>query len=197
MPERLKQLQQKYPEAKVSLWSFDEHRLGLKAILRKVWSLVGVRPEALVHPRYEWMYVYGFVHPHSGQTEWHLLPRVNTDWFNASLAAFAKAVGAGERHRVLLVLDGAGWHRAQHVQVPPGIELEFLPPYSPELQPAERLWSLVDEPIANRAFDSLEELEQVLSERCCHLSEQMSSQIQALTRFHWWPELDSLLGDSG
>ncbi len=34
----------------------------------------------------------------------------------------------------------------------------WLPPYSPELQPAERLWPLVDAPIANRTFDSIEEL---------------------------------------
>jgi len=39
-----------------------------------------------------------------------------------------------------------------------GIELEFLPPYSPELQPAERLWCLVDEPLINEHFSTLSEL---------------------------------------
>ncbi len=155
--------------------------------MRKVWSLLGQRPEAVVNHRYEWMYVYGYVHPHSGETEWHLLPRVNIAWFEASLVEFAKAVGAGPDKHILLVLDGAGWHRSQRLQVPEGIHLEFLPPYSPELQPAERLWPLVDEPLVNRAFDSLDVLEQVLAERCQLLSSQMSNFIQGLTDFHWWP----------
>ena len=171
----------------MELWSFDEHRLGLKPVVGKVWSPLGQRPEAVVNPRYEWMYVYGYVHPHSGETEWHLLPRVNIAWFEASLVEFAKAVGAGPHKQILLVLDGAGWHRSQRLRVPEGIHLEFLPPYSPELQPAERLWPLVDEPLVNRAFDSLDALEQVLAERCEHLSSQMCDFIQGLTDFHWWP----------
>ena len=50
--------------------------------------------------------------------------------------------------------------------LPEGIELVFLPAASPELQPAERLWALVDEPVANRAFPDLDALEAVLVERC-------------------------------
>ena len=58
----------------MEVWAFDEHRVGLKPILRKVWSPVGERPIAAVHHRYEWTYVYSFVHPNSGATEWFLLP---------------------------------------------------------------------------------------------------------------------------
>ena len=147
----------------------------------------------MVHPRYEWLYVYGYVHPQTGQTEWHLLPRVNVDWLNASLAEFAQAVGAGPDKQIVLVLDGAGWHRSQKLQVPEGIHLEFLPPYSPELQPAERLWTLVDEPLVNRALDSIERVEEVLAERCKVLGESMQSLIERLTHFHWWPTLTPVL----
>jgi hypothetical protein len=83
-----------------------------------------------------WLYVYGFVHPQSGRTQWLILPRVNVDWFNAALAEFAKATGASTTHRIVLILDNAGWHRCEKVVVPEGIHLLFLPPYSPELQPA-------------------------------------------------------------
>ena len=48
--------------------------------------------------------------------------------------------------------DNAGWHRSKKVIIPKGIEIEFLPPYSPELQPAERLWQLVDEPKRKSIF---------------------------------------------
>jgi transposase len=69
--------------------------------------------------------------------------------------------------------------------LPVGLHLGFLPPYSPELQPAERLWSILDEPIANRTFEKIEELEQVLCERCCVLLQQHDF-IRGLTHFHWW-----------
>ena len=52
------------------------------------------------------------------------------------------------------------------VIVPEGLHLEFMPSHSPELQPTERLWPLVNEPIANRSFQNLDELEEVLFQRC-------------------------------
>lgn len=58
--------------------------------------------------------------------------------------------------RVLLVLDGAGWHGAGEVEPPNCVALEFLPPYSLELQPAERLWPLTNEAVANTHFAGLE-----------------------------------------
>ncbi|MGK7912935.1 MAG: hypothetical protein AB4050_15890 [Synechococcus sp.] len=49
-----------------------------------------------------------FVHPATGDTEWLILPRVNTTWFNQSLQILAQQVGAGADKHILLVLDGAG-----------------------------------------------------------------------------------------
>ena len=69
--------------------------------------------------------------------------------------------------------------------VPDGVTLVFLPPHSPELQPAERLWPLVDEPVANRHFATLGELDAVVAERCRRLD---ATTIQPHTNFHWWPK---------
>ena len=63
-----------------------------------------------------------------------------------------------------------------------------LPPYSPELQPAERLWELTDVPIANRAFKSIKEVEAALSDRCVWLEGQPDL-VTRHTLFHWWPLL--------
>lgn len=60
------------------------------------------------------------MHPQTGQTEWHILPRVNVDWFNISLAEFAKSVGAGKEKIVVLVIDRAGWHTSERVVIPEG-----------------------------------------------------------------------------
>ena len=186
MIERKRELAQQFPGASVEVWSFDEHRLGLKPILRKVWARVGERPLAAVNYRYEWTYLYGFVEPATGKTEWLVLPRVNIEWFNQALDVFAQQTGAGPDKQILLVLDGARWHRSDQVVVPEGIHLELLPPYSPELQPAERLWRMADEPLVNRSFETIDELEDMLCDRCVTLSS-MTDEIRALTYYHWWP----------
>ena len=114
-----------------------------------------------------------------------MIPRVNTQWMNVVLETFAIETGANQDKIILLVQDRAGWHRSQKVNLPPGIETEFLPPYSPELQPAERLWSLVDEPIANENIETIDRLEEILSKRCFVLS-QMTKEIKNLTDYHWF-----------
>ena len=185
LPVLVEQLEKKYPNNKVEVWFFDEHRVGLKPILKKVWSPIGTRPTAFVKHQYEWLYVYGFVEPKTGKTLWYLIPRVNTAWMNVVLQTFAIEAGANQDKIILLVQDRAGWHRSKKVNLPSGIETEFLPAYSPELQPAERLWSLVDEPIANENIETIDELEEILSKRCCVLNK-MAEEIKNLTNYHWF-----------
>jgi len=102
------------------------------------------------------------------------------------LADFAQHFGVGKNKRIILALERAGWHISDQVEIPEGIHLLFLPPYSPQLQPAERLWPLINEPIANRSFQSWDELEDVLFYRCQRLL-QLQQLIRGLTFFHWWP----------
>ena len=168
----------------------DEHRIGLKPILRRVWAPKGSTVKAPVAPHYQWMYVYAFVHPESGRTSWLLLPTVNGEVFSLALALFAREVGAGTDKQIVLLLDGAGWHKSATLALPRGIQLLFLPPYSPEVQQAPRLWPLSNEPLANRVFASLDELEQVQAERCRWLQDHPAI-VRAHTCFHWWPSLDS------
>ena len=87
---------------------------------------------------------------------------------------------------MLLVLDQARWHTSDKLRVPEGVELLFLPPYSPELQPAQRLCNLSDKPLANRVFNTLDDLQAVLSKRCAYLRTQPDL-ISQHTLFHWWP----------
>jgi transposase len=185
LPQQVEQLRQQYPTAEIQLWAMDEHRLGLKPLLRRSWVPWWDNPIAQVQWRYEWVWVYGFVHPATGETYWWILPCVNIDCFNRVLADFAQHFELGKDKHILLSVDQSGWHTSDKVELPEGLHLEFLPPYSPELQPAERLWPILDEPIANRVFEKIEELEQVLSERCCGLLKQRDF-IRGLTHFHWW-----------
>jgi transposase len=175
-----------HPTATIEVWAFDEHRVGLKPILRRVWAPNGKRPRAPIRPRYQWLYVDGFVEPTTGRTEWWVMPTVNVACCRQVLAKFADLRGAGPDKEVVLVWDQAGWHRSARVAVPAHVHPVFLPAYSPELQPAERLWPLINEPLANRTVADLDELETTLCARCNQLDEQ-TDQIRALTQFHWWP----------
>ena len=97
-----------FPEAQVELWATDEHRIGLKPILRRVWAPKGHLPIAPVQPRYEWRYLVGFVHPASGRTIFHHATSVSIPLFEAELAAFARQVGVSPKKKMVLVLGRAG-----------------------------------------------------------------------------------------
>jgi transposase len=176
-----------FPQARIELWATDEHRIGLKPILQQVWCFDGQRPIAPVQHRYDWRYLVGFVHPASGRTRFHLATSVSIPLFEAELAAFARQVGAGPRKQIVLVLDRAGWHASARLRVPEHVHRLFLPPYSPELQPAEHLWPLTNTALHNRHFASIEELEEAQAARCIALQAQ-PERIRSTTCFHWWPQ---------
>ncbi len=175
--ERVEEIQRLYPLAQVQVWAQDEHRVGLKPILRRVWSPKRVRPTAAVRPRYEWLWVYGFVHPETGRTEWLLMPYVDK-----------QSYGAGPQRRIVLVVDQAGWHTARQLQIPEGLHLEFLPAYCPELQPAERLWPLCDEGLANKLFRTIADLEEAVADRLVRIKDDA---VRRLTSYYWWPRTTS------
>ena len=82
------------------------------------------------------------------------------------------SAGAGANKRIVLQLDGAGWHGPENLAVPDGVRLVFQPSHSPELQPAEHLWAFVDEPLVNTYFETIQDLEKLVGERCVALISQ-------------------------
>ena len=95
---RVARLKEAYPTAKkVELWCEDEHRLGLKPIIRKVWSPIGEKPLVKVHQRYEWTYLYAFARPNTGEVYWLILPTVNAEVFSLALETFARGKWGWER----------------------------------------------------------------------------------------------------
>jgi transposase len=171
----------------VELWTTDEHRIGLKPLLRKVWAPMGQRPTTIVQHRFAWRYLVGFVHPASGRTLFHLATSVSIPLFEAELAAFARQAGASPKKKIVLVLDRAGWHTSLRLRVPNHVYLHFLPPYSPELQPAEHLWPLTNTVLVNRHFENIDELEDAQLAHCASLQRQ-PERIRSTTLFHWWPK---------
>jgi transposase len=79
------------------------------------------------------------VEPATGVSWTMLTPDLNTERMNTLLAGIGDSLGQNDLE--VLVLDNAGWHRSKSLVIPPNIVLLFLPPYSPQLQPVERLWA--------------------------------------------------------
>lgn len=85
----------------------DEHRLGLKPVIRRIWVNEFAVPIANVNWRFKWLWLYAFVHPKSGHTYWLILPYVNIELFNRVLEDFARQFGIGKTKQVVFVLDQA------------------------------------------------------------------------------------------
>jgi len=119
--------------------------------LTRVWARRGSRPVQVKQTQYDWIYLFGAVNPQSGDSVGLLAPTVNTAMMNLHLRMISEHVGC--RVQVVLVMDQAGWHVAKHLVVPDNITLLFLPAYSPELNPVERLWCwLKEHDLSNRVY---------------------------------------------
>jgi transposase len=172
------------PGKAVEVWAEDEARLGLKPVTRRVWRLKGCRPRSGGRTKYEWLYVYGFARPATGQTFTVLLPRANVERMADALAAFAAHADPGGEKVLVVVVDNAGWHRAKRRPVPANVRLHFLPPCTPELQPVEPFWALVREAVANETYDRLGELRRVIRRRCRHLAGDPAT-VKGAVGFRW------------
>ena len=132
----------------------------------------------------QWLYVYGFARLGTAETTWYLLPQANTDWMSLALAEWTREVDPQGRKRLLLVMDGAGWHSSGKLVVPPQGELFPLPPNTPELQPVESAWPHLREVVANEVFPGLEPLTDRLAEQCRRFLDHPET-IQGQLAFHW------------
>jgi len=166
------------------VWAEDEARLGLKPIARRVWSLRGRRPTSNGQSRFESLYVFGFAHPATGRNRTLILPRANTEAMGQALAEFGRWADPDGRKVLVLIVDNAGWHVAGKLAVPPNVALAHLPPCTPELQPAEPLWPLVRESLANKTFPTLAALEEPLGRRCRWLADHPAT-VKGAVGFHW------------
>ena len=123
---------------RVEVWFQDEARIGQKNTLTRVWGQTGGRPTAVKDLGFASAYVFGAVCPNEGKAAAIIMPICNTMAMNHHLREISSQVGA-DAHAVV-VLDGAGWHQSQALVIPDNISLLALPPYSPELNPVERIW---------------------------------------------------------
>jgi transposase len=174
-----------HPDARVTAWAEDEHRLGLIPIRCRVWALIGQRPTAPSDRHSQWLWVYGFVRPTTGETWWCLLPTLAAAAISAALAAFAQDAGIDATHQCA----GLGRGRRPYQCAGRG---------AGEDRPGAAAAIFAGTAIGRATLAAgqrsrgqsdlcrLDALEEVLVARCRTLhADQMA--IRPLTYFHWWP----------
>jgi len=129
--------------------------------------------------RFESLYLYGAVAPLTGQSFFLALPLLNTQGFQLFLNHFA-ATDPASFH--LLLLDNGAFHKAQALRLPPNVSLVFFPPYSPELNPTERLWRDLKDWLAPYQPSSLAQLSKLL---CTRLTLYTPAALRSLTGFRY------------
>lgn len=135
----------------------DEARFGRISDSRRCWCKKPLRPLVKAMLTHEYVYAYGAVSPLDGRLDSLVLPHVNAPCMQLFIDEVASRY-PGEN--LIMVLDGAGWHKAGSLKLPDNVRLHFLPPYSPELNPQEHIWDeLREKHFHNRVFDSLDALE--------------------------------------
>jgi transposase len=177
----LTQLRQSRGAARpVKVFAQDETRLGLLPIVRRRITACGVQPLATVSHTFENFYLYGAVEPTTGASFFLELPYLNSQMFQLWLDSFAAAFPDSFN---ILVLDNGAFHKANAVCWPSNVVPVFLPPYSPELNPMERLWRDLKDKLADRVAQTLEEL----SDAVCSLIQHYSNAVlHSLTSFAYF-----------
>jgi transposase len=143
-------------ERPVRIFCQDESRFGLLPIQRRRITLTGVKPLGTVQYRFENFYVYGAVEPTTGESFFLELPYLNSTNFQIFLNEFSR--GYQETLNIVL-MDNGSCHTAKSLMIPDNVVCLFLPPYSPELNPIERLWRDVKDQLAWLVAAALDELE--------------------------------------
>ena len=138
----------------------DEARFGRISDIRKCWCPKPYRPLCQAMITHEYTYAYAAVSVADGQMDSLILPHVNSACMQIFLDEVAKR---HPENRIIMILDGAGWHKAGTLVIPENMKLLNLPPYSPELNPVEHLWDeLREKYFHNKVFDSISSLEKHL-----------------------------------
>jgi transposase len=146
-----------HPGKRIRWFVQDEARIGQQGTMTRVWARTGSRPSAVRQTEYEWVYLWAAAEPATGQSIAMITPTVNTDLMNRFLSGLSDELAADEH--TVLALDNAGWHVANALKIPDNVTLLPLPAYSPELNPAERLWLwLRSHELSNRIYDDYDDL---------------------------------------
>lgn len=145
----------------INLYFQDESRFGLHTKNGKGLTIKGVQPICPFQQVFKNTYLSGAFSPINGERFLLEVPYCNADAFQVFLNELAQVK---PKEFKIVVLDNGAFHKAKKLNIPDNIALFFLPPYSPELNPAEKIWQFFKRKFTNRHFDSLDEISAFFTE---------------------------------
>lgn len=160
----------------------DEARFGRMARPRRCWAPPGERPVMQNGYEREFTYVYGAVSPMEGEMEHRICEKMNT----VEMGHFLQQVSVRyPDDYILMIVDGASSHKSQELVVPENIALIGLPPYSPQLNPQERIWDeLREKAFPNRVFSTMAAVHEQLKNGLLNLCSN-PARITSITAWPW------------
>ena len=165
----------------------DEARFGRITDPRSCGAPVPFRPVVDLALIREYVYEYAAVSPQDGVLDFMTSETMDTDNMNRFLL---QVRNAHPKDFIVMVLDGASSHKRKDLKIPEHISLILLPPYSPELNPAESLWNILRRDFfANRVFDSLK----IAVEQVKKSLSVLASNKEALSSLTYWPLISTSL----
>ena len=158
----------------------DEAGFGRINKPKYCWCEKGIRPSVPCHHIREYRYVYGAVEPLTGESCFVVMPYCNTESMNMFLEELSNTF---PKDKIILVCDGAAWHKSGSLRIPENIELVFIPPYTPEMNPIEQIWKEIRKRgFKNEVFQSLQKVVDRLCDTMCSLS---NDTIKSITGRDW------------
>ena len=170
----------KLSTGRVRLMFQDEAGFGRINKPKYCWCFPGLRPVVPCHHIREYRYTYGAVEPLTGDGFFLIMPWCNTDCMNIFLDELSKK---HPNDLILLVADGAAWHRSKTLKIPDNIEIFPLPPATPEMNPIEQIWKEIRKRgFRNEIFKTLDAVINRLCDTICSLS---AESIKSITGRNW------------
>ena len=158
----------------------DEAGFGRISTPKRCWAPKGIRPITPRHHVREYRYAYGAVDPRSGDSFFLVLPYANTDCMNIFLDGLSKEFADD---MLLVLVDRASWHTTKKLIIPENIELFFLPPATPEMNPQEQIWKFLrSHGFKNEAFATLAKVIDRLCETIVSLTK---SEVRSIAGRKW------------
>ncbi len=139
----------------------------------------GIKPVGEVQWEFLYRWLYGLVEPQSGAAWFMEFSHLDGACFEVALAHFAAQY---PEHLHIIQVDNASAHHAQALTLPDNVILLFQPPYSPEVNPIERLWQELKRSLAWMHVESMAHLQQVISRWVNRLSPE---EVKSLTQWDW------------
>ena len=158
----------------------DEAGFGRINKPKYCWCEKGIRPSVPCHHIREYMYAFGAVEPLTGENCFVILPYCDTICMNTFLAELSSAF---HDDYIILACDGAAWHKSKSLEIPKNIEIIFIPPYTPEMNPIEQIWKEIRKiGFKNEVFNSLKNVVDRLADTLIFLSHDL---IKSVTLRNW------------